>query len=160
MVYSDTIIEMIEGKLKQRKQLTLVNFRNREVTQPENFGGSRCGKSTKRNSRRANRGLLTLPRQHAASEPLQGKPQTCLRCSGFGQQVLRRKKQSPRTANGSIATDSLLIATNARLESQVATRIPPPYFSPATARSVQPLSSVFPAQAFEDALRGISAPPP
>jgi hypothetical protein len=153
-VYSDTIVEIIEGKLKRRKQLTLVNLETGEVTQPEKLPVIPIAEKAKKEPSLRESWAIDVATADAALQTPSGKPQTTsalwLRAAGTA-----KKETAPALAKGSVATDSLLIAANARMETLLTTESSAAVlFTRDGSLCAAPIFRL-PAQAFEDVLRGI-----
>jgi hypothetical protein len=153
-VYSDTLVEIIEGKLKRRKQLTLVNLETGEVTQPEKLPVIPSSEKLKKEPSLRESWAVDVATADTALQTPSGKPQPAsalwLRAAGTA-----KKEAGVTLANGSVATDTLLIATNARLEAQIATEhTAAVLFTRDGSLCAAPIFRL-PARAFEDALRGI-----
>ncbi len=153
-VYSDTMVVIVQGKLKLRKQLTLVNLETGEVTQPEKLPAIPASEKAKKAPSMRESWAIDVAAANASLQNSAGKPQPAsalwLRAAGTA-----KKEAAPAPAQGSVAADSLLIATHARLETQLATEnTAAVLFTRDGSLCATPIFRL-PARALEDALRGI-----
>jgi hypothetical protein len=154
-LYADRIVERnAEGKIKSRRQLTLVNLETGEVTQPEKLPVIPAVDKAKKVSVPRESWAIDIAAANGALQNPAGKTQLTsalwLRAASDGKGL-----RSASPAQGSVSTDSLLIATNARLETQVATESTAAVlFTRDGSLCAAPIFRL-PARAFEDVLRGI-----
>jgi hypothetical protein len=156
-VYSDRVIEKdAAGKLKIRKALTLVNLETGEVTQPDKLPVNTRSEDTKEASSLRKPWAIDIANEKATIQNATGKAQATSALWIRSLQAAQKEKTTPMPPmNGPISLDSLLIATNAHKELDLAIENTAAIlFTRDGSLCAAPIFRM-PAQAFEDSLRGI-----
>ncbi|MES2464983.1 MAG: hypothetical protein V4671_30830 [Armatimonadota bacterium] len=155
-VSSDRIVERnAEGKIAVRKVLTVVNLETGQVTQPDKLPIIPKADRTKEARMPRDSWAVNVAAGSATLQDPDGKPQTTSALWLRAATPPKKDSVPAATPKNPISADSLLIATNARVEMELATETTAAILF--TRDGTLCAAPVFrlPVTAFEEALRGV-----